>query len=71
MEIENLLGWEHTLQISTYDYFDLNTTQIVIPPLPPFWNITVLWFNTTQIVVTRSPILFEMLLCFGLIPQQL
>ena len=43
MEIENLLGWEHILQIhnqlikhniATY-YFDLNTTQIVIPP--PFF----------------------------------
>jgi hypothetical protein len=56
MDIENLLGWEHTLQISNQlikqhcHYFDLNTTQIVI---------------------TISPTLFEMLLCFGLIPQQL
>ena len=38
MDIENLLGWEHTLQISNQlikqhcHYFDLNTTQIVIPP---------------------------------------
>ena len=30
MEIENLLGWEHILQIN-----NLNTTQIVIPPPPP------------------------------------
>ena len=27
--------------------------------------------NTIQIVRTPSPTLFEMLLCFGLIPQQL
>ena len=44
MEIESLLGWEHILQINnqlikhniaTTMYFDLNTTQFVIPP-PPF-----------------------------------
>jgi hypothetical protein len=64
MEIENLLGWEHTLQINNQLIkHNIVTILISIPHKlwsPLFWNITVLWSNTTQIVNTPSPTLFEM-----------
>ena len=61
MEIENLLGWEHILQINNQlikhnHYFDLITTQIVIlSPPPPFEILLCVGLNTTQIVNILSP----------------
>jgi hypothetical protein len=44
------------LFLSTLNNVVLHTCEFwYVPPLPPlFWNITVLWSNTTQIVITHK-----------------